>query len=396
MKIYRALLLVLGIWIAAEAADPRLLVYQQRYSLCHGKTDYQIATCLINGDLDLSRFRGDRKIFREVSRQEIMQAVRAGDAYAFTMSKMPQQRSYRALMAYLDYLYSIKDVYVTPRFRGDEADDIVRTKRVLNLLQLEDLDETPERTPDFDAAIMEFQRRHGLMVDGKIGPQTKRALREPIGRIITKIKKNLTLERLWLPKPSTYILVNIPEFMMHFYRDGIQVLEMKTVVGKPKMRTPLFHRKMKFVVLNPTWNVPPSIYAKEYAHKSPAQLRRLGLRYNSEGKLYQPAGSRNALGLVKFLFPNRFNVYMHDTPAKSLFQRSRRAFSHGCIRLERPMDLLYELGYDYVPGKTRWITLDEPIDVYIEYHTVWVDDEGVVQFRPDIYGYERKLFKYRR
>ena len=149
---------------------------------------------------------------------------------------------------------------------------------------------------------------------------------------------------------------------------------------------------MKFVVLNPTWNVPPSIYAKEYAHKSPVQLLRLGLRYNSEGKLYQPAGSRNALGLVKFLFPNCFNVYMHDTPAKSLFSRSRRAFSHGCIRLERPMDLLQELGYEYKPGKTHWITLEERIDVYIEYHTVWVDEEGIVQFRPDIYGYERKLF----
>jgi murein L,D-transpeptidase YcbB/YkuD len=167
---------------------------------------------------------------------------------------------------------------------------------------------------------------------------------------------------------------------------------MKIVVGKAKMRTPVFSRKMQYVVLNPTWNVPPSIYKKEYAHLSVSQLKKLNLRYGSNGKLYQPAGRRNALGLVKFLFPNKFNVYMHDTPAKSLFNRTTRAYSHGCIRLEKPMDLLHELGYRYRPGKTKWNTLEKKIPVFVEYHTVWVDDDGIVQFRPDIYGYEKKLF----
>jgi len=188
-------------------------------------------------------------------------------------------------------------------------------------------------------------------------------------------------------------VVNIPEFHMYFYRDRDLVLDMKTVVGKPKMRTPVFNRKMKFIVLNPTWNVPPSIYSKEYADKSPEELQKLGLRYGSDGKLYQPAGKRNALGLVKFLFPNRFNVYMHDTPAKSLFKRVRRAYSHGCIRLQCPMELLHELGYEYIPGKTRWITLDVQIPVYIEYRTAWIDDKGKLQLRPDVYGYEWKLFR---
>jgi murein L,D-transpeptidase YcbB/YkuD len=196
-----------------------------------------------------------------------------------------------------------------------------------------------------------------------------------------------------MPKPSTYVLINIPEFKMHYYENGKAVLSMKIVVGKPKMRTPVFNRKMKFIVENPTWNVPPSIYKKEYAHKSESQLKRLGLRYNRDGKLYQPSGRRNALGLVKFLFPNRFNVYMHDTPAKSLFRRTRRAYSHGCIRLEKPMALLHQLGYSYHRGKTRWITLEKQIPVFVEYHTVWVDDAGHVQFRPDIYGYEKKLFR---
>ena len=241
--------------------------------------------------------------------------------------------------------------------------------------------------------MLEFQRRNGLAVDGEIGPQTKRALQTPIDAIIKKIKKNLTIERVTQPKPDTYVMVNIPEYHMYFYRDGYPVLTMNTVVGKPKMRIPVFNRNMKFIVENPTWNVPPSIYAKEYAPKSPEQLQRLGLRYGSDGKLYQPAGRRNALGRVKFLFPNKFNVYMHDTPAKSLFKRSQRAYSHGCIRLERPMDLLHELGYEYRPGKTRWITLEEQIPVFVEYHTAWIGDDGKLEMRPDIYGYEWKLFR---
>jgi murein L,D-transpeptidase YcbB/YkuD len=159
------------------------------------------------------------------------------------------------------------------------------------------------------------------------------------------------------------------------------------------MRTPIFSRKMKYIVKNPQWNVPNNIYKKEYAHLSEEALRKQGLVYNSEGKLYQPSGRRNALGVVKFLFPNKFNVYMHDTPSKHLFKRTVRAYSHGCIRLEKPVELLNVLGHEYDTKKQKWITVENKIPVYIEYHTVWVDDEGIVQFRPDIYGYERKLFR---
>jgi murein L,D-transpeptidase YcbB/YkuD len=186
--------------------------------------------------------------------------------------------------------------------------------------------------------------------------------------------------------------VNIPEFKMHYYNNDKPVLSMKVVVGKTKMRTPVFHRDMQYVVKNPRWNVPPSIFKKEYAGKSESYLRKRGLIYNSEGKLYQRSGKRNALGVVKFLFPNKYNVYMHDTPSKYLFNRTVRAFSHGCIRLEKPLVLLNELGYNYNSSRNQWITLKKKIPVYVEYHTVWIDDEGIVQFRNDIYGYEQKLF----
>ncbi len=393
MKKRLSLFLLASLTLSAAAVDERLLAYQQRYSVCNKKNDYQIAACLLNGNLNFSMFRGDRRAFRYLSPKQIYRAQQEGRLYEFTMEQLPHTERYESLRKYLDYLYTIEKQYVTPHFKGNDAEDTVRMKRIFNLLYDAGLDETPERDYAFEEALLEFQRRNGLAVDGEIGPQTKRALKTPIHTIIRKIKKNLTIERVTQQKPGTYVMVNIPEYHMYFYRDGYPVLDMNTVVGKPKMRTPVFNRNMKFIVENPTWNVPPSIYAKEYAHKSPEQLRRLGLRYGSDGKLYQPAGRRNALGLVKFLFPNKFNVYMHDTPAKSLFKRSRRAYSHGCIRLERPMDLLHELGYEYRPGKTRWITLDEQIPVFIEYHTAWIGEDGKLEMRPDVYGYEWKLFR---
>ena len=373
--------------------DKRLQNYQIRYSLCKGKTDLQISHCLLNGNLNYSRFRGDRSAYVKVSKREIQKAVRNGeDIYEYTMDRIPQTKRYTGLKAYLDYLYSIREKYTPPQFKGDDAEDIRRIKRVLNLLHSTDLEENSDYTFEFETEVLEYQRRQGLEVDGKIGPNTKRALKRPLSSIIRKVKKNLVLERISIPKGSNYVLVNIPEFKMHYFDNGNPILNMKIVVGKTKMRTPVFNRNMKYIVKNPRWNVPPSIYAKEYAHKSEESLRKEGFSYNSEGKLYQKEGAKNALGLVKFLFPNRFNVYMHDTPAKSLFHKRVRAFSHGCIRLEKPFSLLNELGYEYDTDRNKWITLEKQIPVYVEYHTVWVDDEGIVQFRNDIYGYERKLF----
>jgi len=388
----KILFILIHTLLFAAVPDQSLKSYQKRYSVCQGRTNYQISQCLLNGDLNYSRFRGDRYSYRRISKNKIQEAARNGDIYDYTMNLIPQTKRYTGLKKYIDYLYSIKKKYTPPQFRGDNAEDIIRIKKIFNLLQSAGLDETPERTPEFDSALLEYQRRHGLTMDGNIGPNTKRELKRSIHNIIKKVKKNLVLERISSKKDSNYMLVNIPEFKMHYYDNGEPVLNMKIIVGKARMRTPVFNRKMQYIVKNPIWSVPPSIYRKEYANKSEDYLRRRGFSYNSEGKLYQRSGSRNALGKVKFLFPNRFNVYMHDTPSKSLFNRRMRAFSHGCIRLEKPLALLNELGYTYNRGRTQWITLNKKIPVYVEYHTVWVDDEGIVQFRHDIYGYEKKLF----
>ena len=385
--------LLMPILMFAFSPNPQLLEYQQRYSFCHGKSNYQIAQCLLNGNLNFYAVRGDGLKPTKINRQYLRQAEQEGRVYSYVLSLLPNTRRYVGLLDYVDYLYSIKNDYMPPRFRGDVMEDMVLTKRVLNLLQDAQLEETPDYTPAFEAEIIEFQRRHGLATDGEIGPATKRALKVSIGSTITKVKKNIILERLSLPKGNAYVYINIPEFMMYYYYNGEPQLSMKVVVGKSKMRTPIFHRYMKYIVLNPRWNVPPSIYKKDYANKSYEYLQKKGFDFNQDGKLYQKSGRRNALGVVKFLFPNKFNVYMHDTPAKSLFSRNVRAFSHGCIRLEKPIELLNTLGYERNTSKNKWITLENKIPVYVEYHTVWVDNEGIVQFRNDIYGYERKLFR---
>lgn len=388
----KILFLLINTSLFALTPNQGLLDYQEKYSLCHGKTNYQIAKCLLNGNLNYANFRGDRAPYKKVSANTLKKETRKGTVYQYAMSLIPQTQRYTALKNYLDHLYATKGQYTPPRFKGDEAEDMIRIKRIFNLLQDARLVEDSQYTLDFEEEVLKYQKSHGLTVDGEIGPRTKRALKQSIHSIIIKIKKNLQLERISSPKGSHYILVNIPEFKMHYYKNDAPVLNMKVVVGKTKMRTPIFNRKLQYVVKNPRWNVPPSIYKKEYAHKSEEYLRKKGFVYNRDGKLYQKEGSRNALGIVKFLFPNKYNVYMHDTPSKSLFNRRVRAFSHGCIRLEKPLVLLEQLGYTYSTAKNKWITLKQRIPVYVEYHTVWVDNEGIVQFRHDIYGYERKLF----
>ena len=378
--------------VFVSAADKNLMNYQARYSLCHDKTNYKIAQCLLNGSLNYYRIWGDKKRYRHINNKEFKKQEMNGNVYPYVMSLMPRSKRYTSLKKYIDYLYSIKNKYTPPQFKGNNEEDIPRIKRVLNLLQYEKLKEDTKLSPKFQQAIIEYQKRHGLEVDGIIGANTKRELKCSIHSIITKVKKNLELERIANPKGSKYILVNIPAFRFYYYQNNKPVLSMKVIVGKPRMRTPLLNRTMTHVVKNPRWYVPPSIYANEYAYKSMSYLKKHGFAFTSHGTLYQKPGLDNALGLVKFLFPNPYNVYMHDTPTKPLFEKRVRAFSHGCIRLEKPMELLNLLGYEYDTDKNERIALPEQIPVFVEYHTVWIDEEGIAQFRNDIYGYERKLF----
>ncbi|MBU0504955.1 MAG: L,D-transpeptidase family protein [bacterium] len=283
-------------------------------------------------------------------------------------------------------------------------------------------------------AVKAFQNKHGLNEDGVIGLYTLQALNRPLKSVISQIEMNL--ERLrWLTQemPEKYIIVNIPDYQLKIMDKGKVKLAMRTVVGNKKWQTPVFDDEMETVVINPKWNVPPKILEKEMIpkiQKNPDYLKKKNFTVlqrqdgrfrqvnpdnvdweNANPKdfqISQKSGWGNALGRLKFLFPNEFIVYMHDTPAKSLFKNDFRAYSHGCIRLEHPIELA-EYILEKEPAKKKWdvdrikeaikdgrevnVTLKEKIPVLLRYFTAWVDDEGNLNFRKDIYDYDQKLAK---
>ena len=219
----------------------------------------------------------------------------------------------------------------------------------------------------------------------------------------------------WMPHDlgAAYVMVNIPDYTLKLVQNGKTVWSTKIVVGKPGTHaTPLMTETMKYITVNPTWNVPPSIIRNEYLPvlaQDPDALARVGLRisHNADGsiRIYQPPGERNALGRLRFNFPNRFLVYQHDTPDKYLFAKATRAYSHGCMRVQNP-DVYAEMllkvsqpedGYTAARIRSMYgshernITFKNPIPVYLSYQTVFFDDAGKLQTRADIYGLDKTI-----
>ena len=278
------------------------------------------------------------------------------------------------------------------------------------------------------AVVKAFQARHGLDVDGVVGRGTVVALNVPIEARIQEII--VAMERWrWLPPNlgSQYLMVNIAGFELKRVSDGKVEEKMAVVVGKPYARTPVFSNSVKYLEFNPYWNVPTSIAIKEELPKlrqNPAARAAAGFEAVRGGKVYaltsinwrqygpgnfpfqirQRPGPNNALGRVKYMFPNQFNVYLHDTPAKSLFSKADRAFSHGCVRLSRPLELAPPVlaaggltGWNkarvdrvVASGDRTVVNLEKPMPVHITYFTAWVD-QGVPNFRADVYEQDAKL-----
>jgi murein L,D-transpeptidase YcbB/YkuD len=211
----------------------------------------------------------------------------------------------------------------------------------------------------------------------------------------------------WLPDDlgSRYVMVNIPAFRLDVIEGGKSALAMNVVTGKKGSPTPVLSDRMKYVVFSPYWNIPADIAANEIApkaEKDPGYLERNNIEVDEEGGRYrQRPGKGNSLGLVKFVFPNHFNVYLHDTPAHALFDRIERDFSHGCVRLERPMDLAKYVLRDQPQwtedkisaamqaGVEQSVPLKEPLPIYLVYFTAWEED-GMLKTVPDVYGHDRR------
>lgn len=260
-------------------------------------------------------------------------------------------------------------------------------------------------------AVQRFQARRGLTVDGVIGPGVLRALNiTPAAQLRTLL---VNMERLrWLPEslPPNALIANIPEFRLRVFDEGREVMAMPIVVGEEATKTAIFAATLTQVVLSPTWTVPASIVRKEILpamRRDPRYLRRNHMDIiggtAALPMIRQRPGADNALGRVKFVFPNGFGIYMHDTPAKSLFTQEQRTFSHGCIRLSRPRELaefLLRSDPAWPPERIEAgmlgeretpIRLQTPRPVWVVYFTAWVDDDGQLHLRDDVYGHDARL-----
>lgn len=297
----------------------------------------------------------------------------------------------------------------------------------------------PSDQPDdyFDStlaqAVQAFQQQHGLEPDGVVGKQTLAALNVSLAQRIEQIELNM---QRWRTLPhdlgARHIRVNIAGFELTLLDHNKVILQSRVVVGMRYRQTPNFSSDIHHLIFHPTWDVPhklavedklpmiqedPDFFVKnkfQLYERVDGRLQRINpnsidwSEVSSHGfpfHLRQLPGERNALGQVKFIFPNEFNVYLHDTPSRSLFSRSSRTYSSGCIRVERALELAYEIlqhdkGWSHEQideiidmQKQRTVPLQEPIPVHILYLTAWVDAQGVIQFREDIYGRDRALAK---
>jgi len=270
---------------------------------------------------------------------------------------------------------------------------------------------------DLVAAVKAFQKGKAITADGVLNASTVKLLNgaAPPRRAESIDTVIINMERWrWLPRDlgKAYVMVNIPDYTLRVMKDGRLHWQTRVVVGKPNLQTPLLSAQMKYITVNPTWNVPPSIINNEYLPalaQDPTVLDRMGLKLvnNSDGTvhIYQPPGDGNALGRVRFNFPNRFLVYQHDTPDKHLFAHDTRAYSHGCMRVQDPPKYA-EVLLNLVRPTEGWtadrirkmfgnaeVDIQFPtfVPVNLTYQTAFVDDEGKLQIRRDIYGYDGRM-----
>lgn len=291
----------------------------------------------------------------------------------------------------------------------------------------------PVSTSEYDEvlenAVRRFQERHALEVDGLVGHATLRALNVSTERRIDQIRLNIERMRRLLDGPmGNLLVVNTAAFKAYVVRDGTIVWTAKVIVGETQDETPEFRSEMKYMVFNPSWSIPHSIASEEMLPKikrDPGFFRTGGYElYDREGKPVDPAavewstvstgdfpytlvqrpGPQNQMGELKFMFPNEYAVCMHDTPARALFEKAARAFSHGCIRVQEPRALAevildpdgwtrQRIDLQIESGETTSVTLSEPLPVYVLYWTAEVDDSGRLRFHPDLYDRDGEAFR---
>jgi murein L,D-transpeptidase YcbB/YkuD len=341
----------------------------------------------------------------------------ASDVAAALDSYEPQTPGYRALKAKLADIRAGKiDKSKPPIASGPALKVGMQDERVPALRERLGVAGSDGATYDktLAEAVKKFQQQHDLSATGTLGPATIDALngRAQPDHVADIILVNMERWR-WMAHrfPDTYVIVNLPDFTLRVMHNGKQLWTTRIVIGKPEMPTPIMTADMKYITINPTWNVPPSIVNREYLPalaQDPTVLARMGLRvdYGPDGvHISQPPGDKNALGRIRFNFPNKFLVYQHDTPDKYMFANDKRAFSHGCMRVQDPAhyaEVLLSLvrpGDGYTEGRIKNmfgpnetdIQFPTFIPVNLTYQTAFVDDAGKLELRDDVYGRDRAL-----
>ncbi len=343
--------------------------------------------------------------------------VEAKDTAAALDSYEPQTAGYLALKAKLAELRAGKGavtrppIHTGPMLKIGMKDD--RVPELRDRLGVAGDGTTYDKA--LADAVKKYQSEHDLKATGLLTPATIEALNgktpdRPIDIIIANMER-----WRWMPHDlgSDYVIVNLPDYTLRVFHDRKQVWMTRIVIGKPAMPTPMMQAEMKYITINPTWNVPPSIVNNEYLpalQQDPTVLERMGLKVgrNADGSvhIWQPPGDRNALGRIRFNFPNKFLVYQHDTPDKYLFAYDKRAYSHGCMRVQDPQryaEVLLSIvrpHHDYTIERIRKLIAEGSetdiqfptfIPVNLTYQTAFVDDDGKLQFRDDVYGRDRAL-----
>lgn len=403
---------------------------------------FMISSHLYNGKINPESLQSEWGIQRQRPELELDEKLllllnKEQSVNEFMERFYPIDRNYKLLLRtseklWKDTISEIRLSFPTVRLPLDLYEDSTFTPQVLKrLIELDYISEQNDSSTvdDVVSAIQQLQASFGLNTDGKIGSFTLEALNLTREEKLQKILVNMERMR-WLPdeKSARRILVNIADFTLDYITDNDTLISMKTVVGRNFRQTPVFEAKMTYLVFSPTWTIPPGILrndvlpaiAKDISYLSKNNmvvLDRTGKTIDAHSIDWQKArtgnfpymirqmpGDQNALGRVKFMFPNKYNVYLHDTPSKSLFDRDERTFSSGCIRISKPAELAklllnneekwnsQTIAENMRLSREKTVLLPEAVGVYIYYLTAW-GDEKYIHFRKDIYDRDQEVYR---
>ena len=429
---------------SAEIADLMNILRNVQTTRDLGRAEVAMSRALVNYAADLQTGlleprRIDEGIVRKKHQPDFasyLTGIRDQAPVAFLRSLAPQNPQYQALLREKMRLEALQaaggwgpTVSAKKLERGDQGGAVIALRN--RLIEMGYLERSASLRYDtaLEGAVQKFQAAHGLEADGVAGAGTIAEINKPVSARLKSVLVAMERERWLTPdRGERHILVNQTDFTAKIIDNGEVTFQTRSVIGKDHSdrRSPEFSDVMEHMVINPSWYVPRSIITKEYLPKLKANPNAVGhieitdsrgrkvnrstadfSQYTARNFPYamrQPPSRKNALGLVKFMFPNKYNIYLHDTPQKSLFQREVRAFSHGCIRLAQPFEFAYALlakqtenpkqFFDRIlsSGKETKVDLEQQVPVHLIYRTAFVTPEGRAEYRRDVYGRDAKVW----